>query len=177
MLAGEIAATYGDLSGEGKASISSVEVAGEIGATLYEEDELRPALEANASASANLASAEGELKYTIGNGDIHGTASGEFLTAEASVDLGIGAIEQETKKKGTIEGFGLQATVGAEAYVAQGEVSGGIDFLGITIDVTLAGNIGGVGAKAGGAITTGGIGGEISGGLGIGGGLSFSITW
>ena len=177
MLTGEIAASYGDLSGEGKGSISSVEVTGKVGTTLYEEDKLKPALEANASASANLASAEGELKYTIDSGEIHGAASGEFLTAEASADLGIGTIEQKTKNKGTIEGFGLQATIGAEAYVAQGEISGGVEFLGVTVDVTLSGNIGGIGAKAGGAITTGGVGGEISGGLGVGGGLSFSITW
>lgn len=121
--------------------------------------------------------AEGELKYTIDSGEIHGAASGGFLTAEASADLGIGTIEQKTKNKGTIEGFGLQATIGAEAYVAQGEISGGVEFLGVTVDVTLSGNIGGIGAKAGGAITTGGVGGEISGGLGVGGGLSFSITW
>ncbi|MBM6977360.1 hypothetical protein [Intestinimonas butyriciproducens] len=57
MLTGEIAASYGDLSGEGKGSISSVEVTGKVGTTLYEEDKLKPALEANASASANLASA------------------------------------------------------------------------------------------------------------------------
>ena len=176
MVSGEIAATYGNLSGDAEVSIANAEMTGKIGATLYDEDELRPALTAGVSADASLAAGEVELKYAIDNGDVHGSASGEFLTAEASADFGAGVIEQETKN-GTVEGLGVQATVGAEAYVAQGEISGGFEFFGVSVDVSLSGNIGGVGAKAGGALTTGGVGGEISAGLGLGAGLGFSVTW
>ena len=79
---------------------------------------------------------------------------------------------------GAIDGeIGVEAKVGAEAYLAKGELSGGVSVFGIDIDVGVSGTAGGVGASAEGSVTTGGVSGSIGGSFGLGAGLELSIDW
>ena len=73
--------------------------------------------------------------------------------------------------------YGVQGEAGAEAYVAEGEVSGGLDIMGVKVDVGLKGKLGGAGAKAGGHISTGGVTANASLGFLAGVGLDVSIDW
>lgn len=76
-----------------------------------------------------------------------------------------------------VTGWGGVVEAGAEAYLAEGKVSGGIKLFGIDIDVGVSGKAGGAGVKAGAAATTGGFTASVGAGLGLGAGLDISIDW
>ena len=73
--------------------------------------------------------------------------------------------------------LGAKCKVGAEAYLAQGKVSGGFTIFGINIDAGVTGKAGGAGVNAEGKVTTGGVSGKIGAGLGLGAGVEISIDW
>lgn len=73
--------------------------------------------------------------------------------------------------------LGAKGKVGAEAYLAQGKVSGGFTIFGIKIDAGVTGKAGGAGVSAEGNVTTGGVSGKIGAGLGLGAGVEISIDW
>ena len=102
-------------------------------------------------------------------------AEGTVLGAEAELSGGAGMItyKDETTGKTRTE----LGKAGAEAYLAEGSISGGFTIFGIEVDVGASGKAGGAGVEAGGRVTTGGISGEIGAGLGLGLGLELSIDW
>lgn len=73
--------------------------------------------------------------------------------------------------------MGVKGKVGAEAYVVQGKVSGGITIFGVKIDVGIGGKAGGAGISAEGRFTNGSAKGKIGAGLGVGGELEIGIDW
>ena len=105
-------------------------------------------------------------------------AEGTVLGAEAELSGGAGMItyKDETTGKTRTE-LGVSGKAGAEAYLAEGSISGGFTIFGIEVDVGASGKAGGAGVEAGGRVTTGGISGEIGAGLGLGLGLELSIDW
>jgi hypothetical protein len=123
--------------------------------------------------------AKGEENLEIGNDDFnaHEKATGELLGAKAEVSAGIGKVSYKDDNGNITTGLGVTGKVGAEAYVAQGKISGGFTVFGIKIDLGAEGKAGGAGVHAGGAITTGGVNGSIGAGLGLGAGLSINIDW
>ena len=178
LIKGDASGHIGILGGSVNGSVGNVAVSGKVGATLFEDGKFSPAigLEVKGEASVLKGSAEGYL----GNEDYnaHANASGTVLGAEAKAEAKAGVITYTDKKTGeTVTTYGAKAEVGAEAYIAEGKVSGGISFMGIDIDIGISGKAGGAGVEAGGSITTNGVSGEIGAGLGLGAGVEISIDW
>lgn len=175
---GKLKGNIGLLGGEIGGTVGSVGATGKIGVTLFKDGKLSPTIDAKAKAEAAVA--KGNASVTIGNdkNNAHVKGSGTLLGAEAEASGSAGIIKSvdpvtnETKTE-----FGVKGKVGAEAYLAQGKVSGGISILGVKIDASVSGKAGGVGVNAGGKVTTGGISGEIGAGLGLGAGIGISIDW
>ena len=177
LASGSVSSSAGFLNGSMSATVGKVAAKGEVKASLVEDGKLVPQIGASAEASA--VGAEGELETSLGteNNNLHAGADGKLGYAEAHAKAGIGKVTYENRAGEEIEGYGVCAEVGAEAYVAQGSVKGGIDISGIKIDVGITGKFGGAGITAGGGISTGGVGGSVGLGAGVGVGIDFNIDW
>ena len=101
-------------------------------------------------AGANVATASVEAVDGSEHFNEHGSASITALGAEASADIGV------VHKDGE---YGVGTKFEAEAYYAKAEVSSGITFCGLKIDVKGEAMMG-VQVKAGGEVTTKGLGAE-----------------
>lgn len=175
---GEASGNVGLLGGEIEGSVGNVSASGEVGVTLYEDGVFSPAI--NAEIRAEASAAEGSAEGYIGteNTNVHVNGEGTLFGAEAYAQGAIGVITETDELTGTTTtSYGVKGEVGAEAYLAEGEVSGGITIFGVDIDVGVSGKAGGVGATAGGSVTTDGVSGEVGLGLGLGLGLEISIDW
>lgn len=115
-------------------------------------------------------------------------ATGSVLEGSASVKSGLGPVEQTLMAKGSVltasaQGGaslgldGLEAKVGAEAYVAKGEVSRSLSLFGVKFGLTVEGSAGGAGGNAGGKVGLESIEGEIGLGLGLGLGAKVKVDW
>lgn len=157
--------------------VGVVGATGAIGLTLFEGNKFRPYAGAEVGASATAL--EGSAKYTRGTEDtnVHVGANGKLLTASADASAGIGMITTKNNDGTESTTLGVKAEAGAEAYVASGQVSGGLTIFGIDIDVSAKGHLGGAGASAGGSVTANGVRGEVGIGLLAGLGLEVSIDW
>ena len=171
---GHIGFVKGKVSGE----IGKVSAKGEVGASLYKDGKLSPSITAKAEAKAK--GATGEVSYQIGSDDYNYNmkASGTLGNASASISGGAGVITYKDENTGALKSeLGVTGKVGAEAYVAEGTVSGGFTIMGIKIKASVTGKAGGAGIGAEGRATTGGVSGEIKAGLGIGAGLKIDVDW
>lgn len=174
---GKLKGNIGLLGGEIGGSVGNVGATGKVGASLFKDGKLSPAVEAKLKAEASVA--KGDASLSIGNDefDAHGKASGTLLGAEAEVGGSAGVITYKDSGGTTKTELGVKGKVGAEAYVAQGKLSGGFKIFGIKIDIGVEGKAGGAGVSAEGRVTTGGVSGKIGAGLGLGAGLELSIDW
>lgn len=173
----EASGSYGIASGEASAKALTAEAKASTKVTLMEEGEIAPQIQAEVKGEANVA--QGEVGATIGNDyiDAHIKGEGKAGHAEAHAGFGAGKITYEDEDGNTKTGIGAYAEAGAEAYLAEGSVSGGISICGIKIDVKAEGKIGGAGAKAEAEVSSG----KIKAGLGLGLlaglGLDVEIDW
>lgn len=168
----------GLLNREINGKVGTVSGKGKIGATLFEDGKLSPALEAEIKGKAALL--EGDAKTSFGTEDYnaHIKGSGTVLGAEAEAGVKAGKITYTDKATGTTKTkYGVQGEASAEAYIAQGKVSGGVTIFGIDIDVGVSGKAGGAGVSVGGGASTNGVSGKIGAGLGLGLGLEVEIDW
>lgn len=174
---GSVKGNIGLLRGEAAGSVGKVGAEGEVGITLYKDGKISPQIVAEAEASA--VGAEGKAEGGVGteNNNVHVGADGKLGVAKAEAGVGIGKVSHTDASGNTVEGYGVKGEAGAEAYAAEGRVSGGITICGIKFDVGLTGKAGGAGVKVGGAATSGGVSGSLGAGLGVGGGIDFSIDW
>lgn len=174
---GSLEATLGSAAWGMSGSVGEVSATGEIGASLFQDGKFAPTV--YGSAKAEVSAAKGEMHYQNGteNFNQHLSASGTLLGAEAEASGTIGMITRTDENGVETTEFGAEGKVGAEAYLAEGKVSGGFTLFGIKFDLELSGKAGGAGVEAGGQVTTGGASGEIGAGLGLGIGLKFSIDW
>lgn len=174
---GRAKGNIGLLRGEADVKVGTVAGKGRVSAALYKDGKLNPQLAAGAEVSA--VAVQGKAQGAVGteNTNVHMGAEGKLGTAKAKADVGIGKVSYTDSKGKEVEGYGVRAEAGAEAYAAEGKVSGGITIFGVKVDVGVTGKIGGAGAKVGGAATTGGVKGGVSLGAGAGVGLDFSIDW
>ena len=177
LIQGKVKGNAGLLMGEAKGTVGKISGKGEVGATLYKDGKLAPQL--SVSGEASVVGAEGEASVGLGseNNNIHTKASGKLGTAKIKGEAGVGKITYKSEDGQIRTGYGMKGEVGAEAYVAEGTVSGGLNIFGIKIDVGLTGKFGGAGAKAGGHVTTGGASGNLHIGAGLGVGLNVSVDW
>lgn len=174
---GKVSGNYGILSGSVSGTVGAVGATGSVGATLYKDGKLAPSLSAKVEASASVA--KGEAEVTTGNEEynVHAKAEGSVLTAKAEAEGGIGKVTYKNGSGITQTGYGVVGEAGAEAYVAEGKVSGGVTIFGVKFGVEVSGKAGGAGASAGGSVTTGGVSGSVSAGLGVGAGFSINVDW
>lgn len=174
---GEAEGNIGYLNGKVSGTVGKVGATGEVGISLYEDGKLSPAITAELKVEAKAAEGEAEAKIGSEEHNVHVNAKGSFLGAEAGLEVGAGKITYTDDDGKQISAIGVKAEAGAEAYVAEGTVSGGFTLFGIEVDVGVTGKAGGAGAKAGGRVTTGGASGEVGLGLGLGVGVKIDIDW
>jgi len=175
---GKLEGNIGYFGGSVSGTVGAVGATGKVGATLFKDKKFSPSLEAKLKAEAAVAKGEAEVKAGSDDFNAHGKASGTLLGAEAEASGNLGVITYKDATTGqTKTEIGAKGKVGAEAYVAQGKVSGGITLFGIKIDAGIQGKAGGAGVSAEGRATTGGVSGKIGAGLGLGLGLEISIDW
>lgn len=177
LASGEASGRFGLLNGSAGLSVGNAAVGGSIGATLFQNGSFRPSVNVGVEADASVLDGNASVSLGTDGNNIHADAEGSLLSANAHADAGVGYVTVKGADGEDKTAFGVSATAGAEAYVAEGSVSGGFSFFGIDIDVGLEGKAGGAGVEAGGSITTNGVSGKIGAGIGIGGGLSISIDW
>ena len=128
---GSVKGPYG-IKADGSFDIGNASAKGKCKASLYDADgKLNP--NAEISAEAKVSAAKGAINAKWGKANVG--ASGEALTAKAEASAKVSA-------------SGVSAKAGAEAYLAKGEVHGGFSFLGIKVNASASGGIGGVGASA-----------------------------
>lgn len=174
---GSASGSWGRLSGNASAAVGVVSAVGTIGASLFKDGKFAPQIGAKAEAKAVAVQGEVEGKYGSEDFNAHGKAEGEVGTASASAEAQLGKVTYTDKNGNEVTGWGAKAEAGAEAYIATGKVSSGITIFGVDIDVGLEGKFGGAGAKVGGGVTSGGVGGSVSLGAGVGLELDISIDW
>lgn len=175
-VSGRVKANIGDLSTEAGVEVGSASAKGEIGATLFKDGKFAPSIGVEGKAEASVLKGDVGVQYGSETHNAHADAKGKLLGAEAEASFKAGVIT-ETKDGVTKTKFGAKGEVGAEAYLAQGEVKGGFTIFGIDFDVSVEGKLGGAGASAGGEVTSGGVGASLDLGFGAGAGVNFSIDW
>ncbi len=175
--AGNAEGRFGFVSGSADATVGKVSAMGAIGATLFEKGKLSPQISASANVKATAVEGNASVSAGTDNNNVHAKAAGDLLSAKAEIKGGAGVITYEDDEGNSKAGIGVQAEAGAEAYMATGKLQGGIKIFNIDIDVGVTGHVGGASAKAGGRITTGGVGASIDLGLLLGLGLDISIDW
>lgn len=175
---GKLKGSIGFLGGELNGSVGNVAATGTIGATLMKDNKFAPSAQIGAKAEASVAKGEAEIRTGTDKNNVHISGKGSVLGANAEAKGGVGFISVEdpsthqTKTK-----FGVEGTVSAEAYAAEGELSGGYSICGIKVNASVSGKAGGAGVEAGGSVTTNGISGKLGAGLLFGAGVEISIDW
>lgn len=153
---------FGLLHGEAEIKAGTVATEGELGASLFRDGRFDPSLRAKAEARASAISGEIESRLGTEDTNVHAEAKGDLMTAHAEVSAYAGK-----------DGLGLKAEAGA--YAAEGEISGGFNFMGLKVDVGLEGKAGGAGAEIGFGAHDGVVEGSLGIGLGLGAGVNFKI--
>ena len=166
IVSGSVTGTAGSLAGQGK-----------ITASLYKDGKLSPQLGVEGSASAK--GLDGKGNVTVGNEEynLHGDAKGTLGSAKAKGGFAAGKVNYKKSDGTEVSGWGVKGSAKAEAYLAEGSVSGGVNICGIKIDVSLGGKAGGAGIGVEGGFSTGGVGGSVTLGAGVGAEVGFNIDW
>lgn len=175
---GKASGNIGIASGSVKGSVVAAGATGTIGVSLYKDGKLSPSVKAKIKVEGAVAKGDAEAKVGNNENNIHAKASGSVLAGEAAAEGYAGKITYKDETTGTTKTeWGLKGKVGAEAYVAQGKISGGFSICGIKVDIGVSGKAGGAGIAAEGRATTGGVKGKIDLGLGVGGGIEIGVDW
>lgn len=175
---GMISTTSQYHDGKISGSVLSGGAEGEIGISIFDDGKFTPSVYAEVSAEGSVLEGDVDLRLGDENNNIHAAAEGSLLGGEAGLKGGAGVIRIEDEATGQeTTTIGVQGEAKAEAYLAEGRVSGGIEIFGIKIDVGLEGKAGGAGAGIGGYVATGGVSGELDVGFVFGLGLDFTIDW
>ncbi len=175
-LTGKIENSIGLFKQEMGIDVGSANAKGELGFTLFEDGRLRPQIKLSGKAEAEVLSANINNSFGTDTNNVHVGANGSVLGANANAGVQVGVIKESVNGVETTK-FGVKGEVGAEAYVAQGEVKGGFTIFGIDVDLSVEGKVGGAGASAGAEVTTGGVGASLDLGLGLGAGVNINVDW
>ncbi len=177
LLDGSITTNLGMVSGNAGLTIGAISASGKIGGSLYKDGKFAPGIEAEIKASVAAAKGSAGVSYGSEKNNAHINTEGTLFGAEAEASGRAGVITYEDEKGNVKTEVGVEGKVGAEAYIAKGEISGGFTIAGIKVDVGIGGKVGGAGVSAEGRLTAGGAKGKIGAGLGIGGDIELSIDW
>lgn len=161
---GNTGMSYGYAKVDATSSTLVGAVSGVLGASLFSDGSLDPSFSAKGEANATFLKNEATGKFGTDDYNLHGKAKGEVFTASAEAGASFG-----TK--------GLEAKAGAEAYMATGEISGGLTLFGVKLDMSLEAKAGGAGGKARLGVGDTAVEGELDLGLGLGLGVKARIDW
>lgn len=155
---------YGNFDGSLTLAALTGAVTGGVECALFKDGKFQPGAGISGKINGNVVN--GEIKEKIGDDDfnVHRTMKGELLGGEAKAETKIGA-------------DGVTAGIGAEVYLAKGEVEGGVEFFGIKIDASVEGKAGALGAEASLSATGSSAEAEIGGSLGLGAGIKVKVDW
>lgn len=167
----------GYLRGNVEGTVGEVGATGSVNASVVKGGKFAPQVSAKAEASAVGAKGNAEGGIGTENNNIHAGLDGKAGVAKASAEVSAGTVYVKNKDGSESKHYGVKAEAGAEAYIAEGKVSGGVTILGVKINAGLGGKVGGAGAKAGGSVTTGGVSGSASVGFVAGLEVDLSIDW
>ena len=177
LASGSVEGSLGLLSGSATGTIGTAAVTGTVSASLFKDGEFNPELKAEIKGEAAVAKGSAQTSYGTDENNVHANAEGTLLGAEADASVKAGKITSTDANGNTKTEYGVEASAGAEVYIAEGEVSGGFTLFGIEINASVSGKLGGAGVSAGGKVTTSGVSGKIGAGLGLGAGIELSIDW
>ena len=162
---GEAEASAGDLfHGHAEGQVLTGAVSGVLGGSLSLGAQPSLSLEADLVAEGSVLSSEGKAVLGTSDYNVNVRGEGRVLTGTAEAKLKVGS-------------DGIEAKAGAEAYVATGEISGGITLFGVRFSAGLEGKVGGAGLGAQAKIDTSSIEGEVGIGLGLGAGVKVNVDW
>lgn len=174
---GSAKGNFGYLRGNADATVGEVSATGSVDVSLMKDGKIAPRVSGKVEAAAVGAKGSAEGGVGTENNNVHVGAEGKAGVAKASAEVGAGTIYVKNNDGTESKQYGVKAEAGAEAYLAEGKVSGGLTILGVKLNVGAGGKLGGAGAKAGGSVTNGGVSGSASLGLGVGLQLDFSVDW
>lgn len=177
VLRGKLDENIGMLSANGQVDLLTGTATGKIGASLFKNGKFMPSVYAKGKVGADVLKGKVGTKFGNEKHDAHVNAEGSLLGANAEGTAQIGMIEYTDSNGNKNTGLGGEVSVGAEAYVAKGRVSGGIKVFGVQIDLGVAGKALDVGGTAGVKYIPGKFKGKIGAGLGLGAELDISIDW
>lgn len=174
---GEASGNIGYLNGSAEGTFLTGGAKGEVGLSIFDDGKFTPSVYGEVGVEGSVLEGKADTHFGSDQNNVHAKAEGALLTGEAGVEGAAGRIQitDDDGNKQTI--WGAKGEAKAEAYLAEGSVSGGITILGVDVDVELEGKAGGAGAGAGGYVGTGGVGGELDVGLGLGVGVKIDIDW
>jgi hypothetical protein len=148
------------------------------GLTLFNDGRFAPGAFAEANIKGSVLHGDAKTQLGVDEYNLHANAKGDLWVAYAGASGGLGMINiKDDDGNVTGQKFGVQGEVKAGGYVAQGEVSGGFTIMGIKVNGSIGGGVGGAEFKAGGSITTGGVSGKAGIGALLGVDIGFSIDW
>ena len=175
---GKAKGNIGLLGGEVGGTVGSAAVTGALGASVFSDGKFSPSLNAKLKAEAAVAKGNAEAHIGSEKNNVHIKGKGTLLGAEAEASGSAGVITYKDEDTGMIKKeVGVKGKAGAEAYLAQGTLSGGCTIFGIKVDASVTGKAGGAGVGAEGHATAGGFGGGLSLGAGLGAGINVNVDW
>lgn len=174
--------THGSLSAAGKAAVGAFKASGKLGASLAldTKDIVKGEAGLSGDVSASVvkgsvsASAVKNFKYAPLGAYLD--AQGDVLTANASALAKVGRFNMNINGQ-NVALTGGAVMVSAQAAVATGSVSGGINLFGVKIGITLSGQLGGAGVTAGGYVSTSRVGCCFGALVGMGGTASLDVDF
>ena len=174
--------THGSLSAAGKAAVGAFKASGKLGASLAldTKDIVKGEAGLSGDVSASVvkgsvsASAVKNFKYAPLGAYLD--AQGDVLTANASAVAKVGRFNMNINGQ-NVALTGGAVMVSAQAAVATGSVSGGINLFGVKIGITLSGQLGGAGVTAGGYVSTSRVGCCFGALVGMGGTASLDVDF
>lgn len=161
---GKVQADAGFVQGEDEVKVLTGALSGSLGASLFSEGSFAPGFEAKATAEGSVFSNEASVRVGTQDFNAHVKGEGKVLTGKAEAKFHVGDGEVEAK-------------AGAEAYVATGELSGGLTLFGVKLDASVEAKAGGAGAKAGGKVGLSSAEGELGLGVLLGLGVKVKVDW
>ena len=158
--------------------ILTASAVGAVSASIFNDDGLfSPSIQASASVEGSVVNIQDQFRYGNDEVNIHAEREADLLYGKAEASGAAGVFTETDDSGNTVTKIGVKGEAGAEAYLAQGTVSGGFELFGLKINLSATGKVGGAGVTAGGEVTTGGVSGSFGIGLLAGLELGFSIEW
>ena len=161
---GVATASLGSIAAQADVRVLGANASAKLGASLIDGGTFDPSIAAKAEASGSVLEGSASVSSELGPLSQTMKANGSLFTAEAEAGASLGV-------------DGLEAKVGAEAYVAQGSISRELSLFGVKVGLTVEGSAGGAGGNAGGKVGLDSVEGEIGLGLGLGLGAKVKIDW